>query len=306
MNSKILNVSVNENVRNMDLLVGHGSSFGTFGELLQGVLEETPADFLVTFPIDLYSYAAFTVSQNTDDLSVIPAEKKKSVKLAKLILNHYGLPLRGELKIRSDIPIGKGLASSSADLVATARAIENCYDFVIPKEQLEKFLYDIEPGDGVMYDGIISFYNREVKLIKYLGSLPSLVIVGFDEGGMVDTSEINNNPKPFTLLEKKEYKTLLIQLEHAINSRNLKQVGEVSTKSAILNQKLIPKKHLDSFVEICKAVDGLGVVVAHTGTYIGLLLSSEDRRYSSQLEQVRNMLQNLVGELPTIFHSLEF
>ncbi|WP_202906816.1 hypothetical protein [Abyssisolibacter fermentans] len=34
---------------------GQGSCFGTFRELLQGVLYENDVDFLVTFPIECYT-----------------------------------------------------------------------------------------------------------------------------------------------------------------------------------------------------------------------------------------------------------
>src|SRR4029079_11819053 len=101
------------------------------------------------------------------------------------------------LELESNIPIGKGLASSSADLVATARAIDDCFKLGMSEEILKMFLRQIEPTDGVMYPGVVSFYHRQVQLREFLGQLPGLTIVSIDEGGEVDTVEFNKIPKPF-------------------------------------------------------------------------------------------------------------
>src|SRR5207302_1757315 len=98
---------------------GKGKAFGTFGELLQGRLDNSDGDFLVTFPIARYSHATFATDPKSAAVIVYPPYKYKSQKLADMILEYYALPKGGILVLESDIPVGKGLASSSADLVAT-------------------------------------------------------------------------------------------------------------------------------------------------------------------------------------------
>ncbi|MDP9475927.1 MAG: hypothetical protein M3R38_09610 [Actinomycetota bacterium] len=133
----------------------------------------------------------------------------------------------------------------------------------------------IEPSDGVMYPGIVSFYHREGVLRRFLGRLPSLTIVGFDEGGQVDTVEFNMRSKPFGRARQTEYENMLIGIERAVARGDLRSLGRISTRSAVLNQEILPKTHLDLLLDMRQRYGALGVVVAHSGTHLGLLLGSD-------------------------------
>lgn len=281
--------------------VGKGQAFGTFGELLQGVGKDGK-DFLVTLPIDRFSTAHFLSTPYQPRLTVSPSQKYKAEGLATLILEHYHLPSGGILELESNLPVGKGLASSSADLVAVARAIDDCFGLHTPVEQLLCFLRQIEPTDGVMYEGTVAFYHRNVSPYKYLGQLPELAIVGIDEGGEVDTIEFNKKPKVFAQDEKAEYEWLLKKISQAIVEQDLHAIGEVSLRSAILNQKLHKKLFFEQIRAICQQIEGLGVVVAHSGTYLGILLSPQEPHFHSQLHSAFAAMRELAGNV-TLFHS---
>ncbi|MGZ6525492.1 MAG: GHMP family kinase ATP-binding protein [Tumebacillaceae bacterium] len=270
--------------------------------MLQGVVGEPTVDFLVTFPIARFSRATFVSNPSSASITVYPNFKQKAGRLAGMILEHFNLPPGGTLEIASEIPVGKGLASSSADLVATARAIESCFGFEIPLEQLQVFMKNIEPTDGVMYPGVVSFYHRKVELREYLGLMPALTVVGIDEGGEVDTVEFNKIPKPFTDEDKAEYAALLDALSVAMSEGDVRTIGHVATRSSLLNQKLRPKRTLDDLLQLCDEVEALGVIVAHSGTCLGILLSLEEPNYDSKLKRVHERMSELADEV-TIYHS---
>ncbi|WP_309893123.1 hypothetical protein [Archangium sp.] len=270
-----------------------GVSFGTFGELLQGSLPGESSEFLVTFPIDLYSRALFSVGPGDDTLSVQPREKQKALRLARRMLEHYQLPCRGRLELISQIPEGKGLASSSADLVATARALATCFGIPISYRELEAFLRAIEPTDGVMYPGVVSFFHQRVELGEHIGFLPRLTVLAIDEGGTVDTVEFNCKPKNYTDQEKAEYQSLLERIKDCIQRGDLQGLGQVTTRSAVLNQRINPKRSLELMLEVSLATGAFGVVTAHSGTCIGLLLSPEDAAYRAKLEEATARLEVL-------------
>src|SRR5205807_211609 len=216
--------------------VGTGMAFGTFGELLQGRLWEEREDFLVTLPISRYSYAIFVADPTCQDVTVFPPEKQKSKMLACLLLERSTLPHGGRLILQSELPVGKGLASSSADLVATARAISSCFHLSIPSSLLATLMCRIEPSDGVMYPGAVSFYHRQGRLREFLGMVPPLTIVGLDAGGEVAALQFNTVPKVFTHTEELEYQDLLEVLSDAIRQQDVHLIGQVATRSAVLNQ----------------------------------------------------------------------
>lgn len=252
--------------------MGIGRCFGTFGELLQGVLPRNDREFLVTLPISRYSTATFEPSSGMGEVRVYPSHKEKSRRLAETLMRVLGRQPGGFLCIESELPAGKGCASSSADMVATARAVQSSLGVSISRSSLARMMSGIEPSDGVMYPGIVSFYHREGVLGKFLGHLPPLTIAGLDEGGQVDTVEFNRRPKPFGHERMTEYEELLRGIERAIARRDLQAVGEISTRSAVLNEELLPKEHLDLLLDMRRRHGALGVVAAHSGTHLGLLL----------------------------------
>lgn len=283
--------------------IGVSRACGTFGELLQGVLPDNDLDFLVTLPIELWSTARFTVDPTSTTVTVRPVHKRKSLALARALLARCGTDTGGALTIESDIPEGKGLASSSADLVATSRAICAAFGTAVPAATLEDLLRAIEPSDGVMYAGIVAFYHRKVRLRERLGYLPGLTIVGIDEGGAVPTVAFNRVPKPFDAADKREYGRLLDLLARATRARDLATVGEVATRSTVMNQKLRPKRTLGEIRRICREAGGLGVVSAHSGTVLGVLLDDDDPAYAERLDRVRRDCQALAGNA-AVYRSL--
>lgn len=289
--------------RTLNGAVGASRAFGTFGELLQGVLPDTDLDFLVTLPIDVWSTARFEVAPPGAPLVVRPSGKYKSLALARTLLASRGIDHGGTLVIRSGLPEGKGLASSSADLVATSRAIGDAFDLALTELAIEDLLRPIEPSDGVMYQGSVAFYHRQTRLRERLGYLPPLSIVGMDEGGTVPTIAFNRIPKPFGLADKREYGRLLDTLARAMREKDLESVGEVATRSAVMNQRLRPKQSLDRLRHIAGAAGALGVVSAHSGTFLGVLLAEEEPQYAERLARVRDACRDLTSRT-VLYHSL--
>lgn len=284
---------------------GVSSAFGTFGELLQGVLPEDDGDFLVTLPVALWAMARFELRPDTSEVVVWPPHKTKAMRLVSMILREVGAPAGCSLTIGNMLPEGKGLASSSADLVATARAVANALDEPMPARRIESYLARIEPTDGVMYAAVVAYHHRSARLRARLGSLPSMAVVSVDEGGEVDTVEFNTIVKPFTATDKREYARLLDRLAAAVARRDLAEVGRVATASAWMNQRLAHKWSLPAMTRICESVGGLGVVVGHSGTTLGILLDSMAADRHSRLAAAAQACQELAGNV-TVYHTLSF
>lgn len=275
-----------EGARKEGTRTGIGRCFGTFGELLQGVLPGQEREFLVTLPVTRYSTAIFTAFSGARGICVYPSYKEKSRRLAEKLMHIFNLDSGGFLSVQSELPAGKGCASSSADMVAAARAIQSAFGISLSRASLAQVMSSIEPSDGVMYRGIVSFYHREGVLRKFLGCLPSLTIVGLDEGGQVDTVEFNERSKPVGRAYRVEYEDLLLGMERAVARGDLRTLGEISTRSAIINQEILPKNHLDLLLDMRRRYEALGVVVAHSGTQLGLLLDPDSSNYSQSLPAI--------------------
>ncbi|MFG2466168.1 kinase [Streptomyces canus] len=267
------------------------------------MLPENDLDFLVTFPIASSSTAEFQFVSSRREVVVQPSHKTKSRLLAECILRAHGHHGGGYLTITTDLPEGKGLASSSADLVATARAVGEALGVRLTEKEIELFLRGIEPSDGVMYPGIVTFYHREVRLREKLGFLPPLTIVAHDVGGMVDTVRFNQAKKSRSEADKREYAHLLRELAHAVQAGDLQAVGEISTRSAEMNSTLSPREHFDDLLRICRDVGGLGLVLAHSGTNLGVLLPGDEAEQADSVEYVRKSCAAFTGSV-SVYRSL--
>jgi uncharacterized protein involved in propanediol utilization len=272
------------------------TAFGTFGELLQGALPDS-GDFLVTLPIARWSMARFLLDPGAVAVHVRPAHKTKSRQLAESMLSDHGFTNGGVLMLDSDLPEGKGLASSSADLVATARAVGRAIEDVPGPADIEALLRPIEPTDGVMYEGVVAFHHRAVRLRTSLGHLPPMTVVGVDEGGEIETVDFNKRPKGFTAAHKRTYAELLTTITQAIRVADVSAIGEVATRSAQMNQRLCPKRGLEEMIQISRDVGGVGVVAAHSGTTLGVLLENNQPGHTERLERTKQACFRLAGRV---------
>jgi uncharacterized protein involved in propanediol utilization len=276
---------------------GVGRAPGSFGELLQGALNDVMEHFLVTLPIQCYSLAKFVPVEGWLDVEVVPSSKTKSLAFARRFIQLFGIKSGGRLFITSDLPEGKGLASSTADLVATGRALASHFQRPLSQDILLSLLRDLEPSDGIMYPTHTLFYHRQVRLGLILGDLPPLTILALDEGGVIDTIQYNQTLAPFSHAEKQEYRSCLDKMMRAFREQDLVTLGEVSTRSATLNQKRCPKRFYPAVLEICRKAQGLGVVVTHSGPCIGILLAQDDRNFHAKEAYIRDRFATLSPHL---------
>ncbi|MFD4789571.1 kinase [Streptomyces sp. NPDC058459] len=276
---------------------GTGHAFGTFGELLQGALPAPHSDFLVTFPLARWATAVFRPDPEAREVRVVPAHKDKSRRVAQAVLAVLGEDGGGLLELGGDLPEGKGMASSSADLVATVRAVGDALGRTFTPAQIEAFLRGVEPADGVMYDEIVCFHHRAVRLRRRLGTLPPLALIAHDEGGQVDTVAHNRTATAIGTADRHEYARLLNRLTDAVGTGDLPAVGEVATRSAELNARRRAHAGFAELRALCREVDGHGMVVAHSGTLLGVLLEARDPELDAKAAHIRAGCTPLGGEV---------
>ncbi|MFJ8002336.1 kinase [Streptomyces sp. NPDC096310] len=277
----------------VDLNEGTAVACGTFGELLQGVLPDG-TDFLATFPITHGTRAWFRYDRSGPP-RVYPAHKTKSLRLTRAMLAACDAAGGGSLVLDSDLLVGKGLASSSADLVATARAVGAVLGLDTSPAAIEDWLRPIEPTDGVMHPGIVLFEHRAVRLRARLGALPPTTVVAVDEGGLLDTVAHNRRIRRVPPALAAEYARLADDLTAAVRRQDLAAVGAVATRSARLNQGWLPKRNLDALVRMADDLGAPGVVCTHSGTMAGLLLDASAPGHPGTLAAARAACARLPG-----------
>lgn len=260
-------------------MIGIARAPGTCGELVQGKVGGV--NFLITCPIDIYSTVKVELN-HSGALKAVECLSKAKQAVAG-VLGYLNRPeLGADIYVRSDIPKGKGMASSTADIAAVCAATAAALGTFLSPDEIARIALSIEPTDGIMFQGITLFDHVKGKLCRVLGSAPDMEVVIIDLGGTVDTLQFNSNREIDCLNLRKEQEVTnaletVINAYHAANNDSsqylCQKVGEASTMSAFANQHMLNKPGLEDLLSICKKFGGVGINVAHSGTVVGLLFS---------------------------------
>ena len=219
---------------------------GTCGEFAQGFFRGEP--ILITCPIEKFS--AVVVS---DEFAGVEGLGSKSLKIFDNVLKFFGVKdFKFGVRLTSELPRGKGMASSSADMAAIAQAVALSLGKNFSPEELGKLCAQIEPTDGIFYAGVVAMNPLTGRLVKNIRAREKFQIAIFDYGGEVDTLAFNRRgdfqfPK----------------LDDEINFALVKN-------SALANQKILVKKNLEQLMNFAEDLGAVAVNVAHSGTVAGI------------------------------------
>ena len=236
---------------------------GTCGEFAQGFYRGEP--ILITCPIEKFS--TVTIS---DEFSGVEGLGEKSLAMLDKVLKIFRADFKFGVRLTSELPRGKGMASSSADLAAVAQAVALFLGKNFSPTELGKLCAEIEPTDGIFYAGAVAMNPLTGQLIKKINVREKFQIAIFDYGGEVDTLKFNRR-------SDFEFPALDDELDF-----------ELIKKSALANQKILPKRGLEEFMSFAKNIGAVAVNVAHSGTVAGILFHEDDLRVAEKISAVEN------------------
>lgn len=253
---------------------GRGTAPGTCGEFAQGILSNgTP--FHVTCPINKSSTVVASL-RNSQDLEIFGlGDHHRKLELA--IQRTVGLLDLGTVEVTarhwSDLDIGKGMGSSTADVLAGVRAVADAAGESLTPEVEGQVAAMVESSDGSMYPGISAVDHKTCELVEAWDWYPEFVIVMLVPNNSVDTASI-----PFIGQERMaaEYDDLLAKMSRAVQSRSIADFAEQSTRSAVMNDEFLLNPYSRNLRSRLAEFGALGLNVGHTGTVCGLLFANDD------------------------------
>lgn len=243
---------------------------GTCGELVQGTIGGR--NFLITCPINVYSEVRIGFNQH--QTSHIGEKTRTAVKKTLAYLQQPTADL--DISVQSELPIGKGMASSSADIAAACQAAAQYFGRVLTADEIADIALAIEPTDGIFYPGIVMFDHVSGSIRRLLGAPPTIYIAVFDVGGEVNTQCFNQRNDLAALNAAKEN---LVQQAVELVTEGLRcgdsqMIGRGATLSAVANQTILYKPCLEKVIEIASRYGAVGVNAAHSGTVLGILFAT--------------------------------
>ncbi len=244
------------------------------GEFVQGILDRE--EYLSSYAIDMFSVV--TLEEKQENINLGP---KKSRKAIEKVFERFNIPLREckniSLNINSNIPIGKGMASSTADIGATIKATLSILNKDLGNEEISRIASEIEPTDSILLykNSIFNPVNGQVK--KYLSTLNNGRVIILEPDEILETSIIRSNPNYLDI--KLENKAIINKsfdlLEEGLREQDLKLIGKACTLSSLANENIHKKPYLNEIIEISNKMGAYGVNIAHSGTVIGILIDNK-------------------------------
>ena len=234
---------------------------GSCGELLQGWIDGEP--FLVTCPIEMY-----TTVRVSDAIQGLHGLGRKSLRALELVLELVGEEsFPWGMELTSELPRGKGMASSSADIAAVAAAAGLAFGRALSPQEILTIAVRIEPTDGVFFPGVVRMNQVTGTILEAYPSMPRFWIAVFDTGGTVDTLAFHQTQLTWQTHPWGEVLPLL----HS----DAPDVGRAATQSAAWYHATLPETRYPRFAEAAKTAGALGICTAHSGTVLGALFAPE-------------------------------
>ncbi|WP_052250349.1 GHMP kinase [Enterobacter sp. Bisph1] len=241
------------------------------GEIIQGWI--LGGEKLVSCPVEWYSQVEVTTGKP------LPDERPLTRAMVRQLLAHWQLPatLSSQLRIdcRSTIPVAKGMASSTADIAATAVATARHLGFELDEATLARLCVTLEPTDSTLFAGLTLFDHTAATTRIPCGPLPRTEILLLESPLTLTTADYHRLARQQALQDHAApLDTAWRILQQACAQDDAALLGKAATLSAIASQALLPKPAFLSLLNLVERFDLYGLNVAHSGSVVGLLLDS--------------------------------
>lgn len=253
------------------------------GEIIQGWI--LGSEKLVSCPVDWFSEVEVTAG------SPLPDERPLTRAMVDRVLAHWQLPgkLSREVRIdcRSDIPVAKGMASSTADIAATAVATSRHFGFSLDDATLARLCVSLEPTDSTLFRALTLFDHNTARTALPCPGLPEMDILLLESPVTLRTADYHRLPRRQALIASAQALECAWQkVQQACRQNQPSLLGEAALQSAVASQALLPKPGFHALLALVEQHGLYGLNVAHSGSVVGLFLD----RQRHDVEKIRHQL----------------
>lgn len=267
---------------------------GACGELAQGIMEGNLV--MVTCPIDLFSTATVDVFGGAGVIHG-PHDSPKATMAVSRTLAHLGREdVNARLHLDSPLPRQKGMASSTADIIASIGAAAAALGERLPVMRQAELALSIEPSDGTMFPGVALFDHRTGLLARTLGEAPPMEVLVLEFADRVDTEAFNKiDRRPLLERRSERFLEAFGLIAAGLETGDCVLIGMGATLDAIAYQDVFPNRHLETGLELARTAGALGLNVAHSGTALGLLFLDDPEQTAWAARQASAAFPGLVS-----------
>ncbi|WP_145511957.1 GHMP family kinase ATP-binding protein [Yersinia kristensenii] len=261
------------------------------GELIQGWI--LGGEKLISCPVNWFSTVSVT------DGAPGCHERPRMRQMLRAVLAYFDQPTDTACGLHIDfdstIPVAKGLASSTADIAATALATARHLGETLEEATLAALCVSLEPTDSTLFRQLTLFDHQTAATQISYDWQPEVDILLLESPHILNTEDYHRRHRQTALLASAASLERAWQLfTQAAERHDNALLGQSTTLSAQASQHLLVKPDFPALLALVEELDLYGLNVAHSGSVVGLLL---DRQFHD-IEQIywqlhqRNISQN--------------
>lgn len=244
---------------------------GTCGELFQGYLGEK--EYLVTLPIKRYSQMIISESKV---LSLAVGDKAKQAFYLTCQYFGYGPDNYPLVKVtrQSDLSIGKGMASSTADIMSMIYGTAAYLKQNITEAIAMKICCNIEKTDSLIYQKLTVMSPSDGHIYHQSSWMPRYRLIILEGNATIDTEKFHKlRNERLAKSQEIAYRHIFKNYQTAVEKKSETMVAKIATASSQLNQELLTKPLFKQIELLANRYGALGIMVAHSGTVVALIFS---------------------------------
>jgi uncharacterized protein involved in propanediol utilization len=249
---------------------------GKIGEWLQGT--DKSGDPIV-YPLTTTSSPFRTVTwiEPATNLSIVFKSPQAPGRKTELAVNEMALACGFatecgyRITIWNSPPRAKGLGSSSIDIASALLSIKHYRNLDLSDAALFEVMCRVERSDFLFSPELIVATNPVTGSFSIAGTAPACIVLALDTAPLerVDTEAVRHLD-----FARRRFGQEYEELCSLIQTGDREAMFYASTRSAEINDQLLPKPGFSTARKLANDFQTLGLVAAHTGTYLGLLFPS--------------------------------
>ncbi len=243
------------------------------GELFQGRI--LGKEKLISYPVNLYNYLtlekrrgkAFNIKKENRFYN-LPDKMLSLIKTAACDLGvTTSLLAEYSWQHRQLIPAGKGLASSTADLMLALTALSLISRQMLSYQDILDYLTAIEPTDSIIFPELTLLEQNNGSYWQQIGQPEGKVkVFALAQRGFCDT--LNHRKLRNKIPDVTESWQLFQQ---GVEEQDWFLIGKAATFSARAWQQHLYYPGLEKIITLAEKKGCLGVNIAHSGNVLGIL-----------------------------------
>ena len=247
---------------------------GSCGEFLQGWMDGS--EKLISYAIDCHSLVTLQPEPSQDHHAVFRYRHPMAWAMACQVTRRMNVNQKAlfpiSLSLTSNLPRAKGMASSTADLAATAGAVAAWIGTQMTPREIAELCVELEPTDSVMYPDLVLMDPLTGEVSRQLGPHPNMWVLVLEGIEAVETKNFRKkNHAVRRKAGRREMERALALFLRGLETGDMEALGAACFISALENQIFYPFPGLEELNRLARKRGAYGINIAHSGTTAGVL-----------------------------------